>query len=171
MAALTTTQIRAALKARVAALFPTYHVYDSRIRDVDDANFPVARVGVSSGACDDDGLEELALTVMVAHRGTAADFAADDADAALQDRIDADLMTLRASLLATDVATTWGSVTRMTWDYGASDEGRRLAAWFILTAWVQRRNLPWDDLAEDDFDTAMIETTAADNVVTTEVDL
>lgn len=170
MAVKTTAQLRDWLTLRMRTLFGTsYHVYDSRIRGLGADKFPAVRVGVTSGSEDEDGFEDLTVTVMVAHQ---ASMAAADPDKAVVDLVDADLLKVRNSLRQTDIHSNIGALTRMSWDYGQSDESNELAAWVVVSVTFRRFALYTDDNADPlDFDTAYIETTISEADVTVETEV
>lgn len=181
MAAKTSKQIRDFLVDLMGDLFPTYNVYDSRIRALDPKKVPCVVIGITSGSEDEDGLETLDVKLQVTHGAKSADY--DDADGpevAIMDRVEADLQVIRNALKQSFVVVSMqtvviehdvGRVGNLRWDFDVADDGNNMIAWVNIDVPLTR-HVEWtDDVVQDDLDTVYIEddVTVAATVVESEV--
>jgi hypothetical protein len=172
MSAYTATQLRAFLKTLLSNVYgASYTIYDSRFRLIAEDRYPTIRVGVSGGSEDDSSLETMTALIVIGHGASGTDFTGDGPDLAVTNRVDADLLTLRNALNQSNIGPLCGAITRITWDYGQSDESGRLLAWVAVSVTFERRVFYTDDLTPDDFDNANSKTTidAADTTVEAEL--
>jgi len=63
----TTKELREYMVVLMASLFPTYSVFDSRIRQLMPEKVPVIVTGVLDGSEDDKGMETLAVRIVLTH--------------------------------------------------------------------------------------------------------
>ena len=174
----TTKELREYMVVLMASLFPTYSVFDNRIRQLMPEKVPVIVTGVLDGSEDDKGMETLAVRIVLTHGAKDADFDDGvDPELAIMDWVEADVMTIRNALNQSSITidgdtVSWesdiGHTTKISWGYDADSTGDMMIAYANIDIDVERRVFYTDDITLEDFELANIEdeVTTADETVT-----